>query len=458
MNTLGPNARDIAVRALRDQAGNVSAHLDRLLSRGGLSPEDRGLATELALGSVRRKATLERVLQAFIAQPGKRTPGVLSEILQVALYQILFLDRVPDFAAVNEAVEQAGRFHHRRKSGFVNGVLRTVVRNVSGRLAGKPPAAPEILPLGPNAYREFTKAVFSDPRADPAAYLAEAMSLPKELAERWMASLGAERAAEAAVCSNVRAPLILRVNRLRTDVAAVLSELASADLPARAHQNGLSIVLDRHVNVQELAAFQDGRVQPQDPTATGVVEAAAPQPGMNVLDLCAAPGTKTTHLAERMDNRGSIIAVDVSEDKLQKIRDNCDRMGCQIVTTMPADRIGSLATQSFDVVLVDVPCSNTGVLSRRAEARWRFSAAKLARLAKDQHLLATAGANFVKPGGKLVYSTCSLEPEECGQVAGALVRSVPRMELSGEELILPGGADDPAAWHDGGYIAIFEAG
>jgi 16S rRNA (cytosine967-C5)-methyltransferase len=402
--------------------------------------------------------TLERVLRAFVAQPGKRTPGVLNEILQVALYQILFLDRVPDFAAVNEAVEQAGRFHHRRKSGFVNGVLRTVVRNVSETLSGKPPAAADVLPVSPNAYRTFTKAVFCDPQADPAGYLAEAMSLPKELTARWVANLGPEQAAEVAVCSNVRAPLILRVNRLRADVETVLSALASADVPARAHQNGLSVVLDKHVNVGELAVLRDGLVQPQDATATAVVETAAPEPGMTVLDLCAAPGTKTTHLAERMGNEGSVLAVDVSEDKLQKVRDNCQRLGCEIVTTMLADQIGSLATQSFDVVLADVPCSNTGVLSRRAEARWRFSAAKLARLAKDQHVLATAGANFVKPGGKLVYSTCSIEPEECGQVAGALVRSVPRMELAGEELILPGGADDPTAWHDGGYVATFEAG
>jgi len=451
------NARDVAVRALRDRAGNVSAHVDRLLSAGGLSPPDRALAAELALGSIRRRATLEAVLQAFLAQPGKRTPGVLAEILQVGLYQILFLDRVPDFAAVNEAVAQAERFHHRRKSGLVNGVLRTVTRNVSEAVSGRPAAAPEVLPVGPETYRTFTRPVFPSPASDPGGYVAQALSLPEELAARWVDRLGLDGAVDVGLCSNVRAPLILRVNRLRASVAEVLSALAQAGVAARAHENGLSVVVDGPANVRELAVLREGLVQPQDAAATAVVETAAPEPGMNVLDLCAGPGTKTTHLGEKMENRGAIVAVDVAEEKLLRIRDNCARMGVEIVTALLADQIGTLAAQSFDLVLVDAPCSNTGVLSRRPEARWRFSTEHLTGLVGDQQALTSAGAKFVKPGGRLVYSTCSIEPEECGQVAEHLARSIPRLELAAEELVLPAGAEDPLAWHDGGYVAVFQA-
>lgn len=452
------NARDTAVRALRDQAGNVSAHLDRLLGSGGMSAHDRALAAELTLGCVRRRATLQQVLTTFLAQPRKRIPGALNEILHVALYQILFLDRVPDYAVVDEAVKQAARFHHKRQAGLVNGVLRTVIKTISPAETGPPPVAADVIPIGPQRHRPAGRAVFPEPAVDPVGYLAAAGSLPEELARRWVRRLGFERAVEAATCGNARPPTILRVNRLRSDVDALLAELSSADITARRHANGLSVVLDaRGVRLGELAAFQQGLVQPQDPTATDVVLAAEPQPGMSVLDLCAAPGTKTTALAEWMDNRGAVTAVDVSDEKLQKIDDNCRRLGIEIVQPLLAEKLGSLPVESFDRVLVDAPCSNTGVLARRAEARWRFDPQALGRLVKDQQFLLAAGARFVKPGGRLVYSTCSIEDEECGDLAQRLTRNDPRMRLESEKLTLPGGADEPAHWHDGGYVAVFSA-
>jgi len=156
------NPRDVAVLALRDRAGNVSSHASRLLERAGLSPPDAALARELALGVERRLATVEAVLRAFLAQPHRRLPGALNEILHVALYQLLFLDRVPAFAAVNEAVEQASRFHHRRQSGMVNGVLRSVQRALSPVESGEVPAAADVVPVGPRTYRKVARAVFPE--------------------------------------------------------------------------------------------------------------------------------------------------------------------------------------------------------------------------------------------------------------------------------------------------------
>ena len=145
-------------------------------------------------------------------------------------------------------------------------------------------------------------------------------------------------------------------------------------------------------------------------------------------------------------------------NQLERIEENCRRMGVDIVTTLAAERVGSLEGESFDLVLADVPCSNSGVLARRPEARWRLDERSLASLVEDQRFLAAAAARFVRPGGRLVYSVCSIEPEESTQLTRRLTRIDPRMTLRREKLILPGGADAPAQWHDGGYYAIFEAG
>lgn len=449
-------ARDLAVLALRDPGQNVSARLEHLLERNAMGGEDRALARELALGVVRRRGTLRMVLRSLLDQPNRKLPGVLPEVLYVAMYQILFLDRVPDFAAVNEAVEQTRRFRHNRQSGLVNGLLRGLTRRLSPVRTGVAPVAADTLPLGPGAYRTFDRAVFADPLEKPSLHFADVYSVPEPLARRWIAQFGPEQAARIGVQINLRAPLICRVNRLRATVEQAIARLADEGVAARAHANGISVVLDSHAHVAALRTFSAGVLQPQDASATAVGLAAQPRPGMAVLDFCAAPGTKTTHLAELMDNQGSILAVDVSDEKLQRVRENCDRLGLGIVTTQLAQAVGSLEVQSFDLVLADVPCSNSGVLARRPEARWRFDPAGLGPIVNDQKFLVMAAGAFVKPGGRLVYSTCSIEPEECQQVARHVTAaSRGRLEMIAERLTLPAGGEDLAQWTDGGYHAVF---
>ncbi len=454
------NARDIAVLALRDRSQNVSAHLNRLLDRNELSRADRALAFELAMGVVRRKGTLEAVRKAFSRQPNKHLPGSLNEIIQVGLYQILFLDRVPDFATVNEAVEQAGRFHHKRQGKYVNGVLRTVARNISQTQNGRAPLRPDVVPVPPDGYKTSTSRIFADPDSDAAAYLAGAYSLSDVMARRWIRKFGdLQQAADVAAHTCCRPPLILRVNRLKADAEQVIDALDEEGISARMHSNGHSVALDAGMGfsrINKLPLFEQGLVQPQDATASGISVAAEVEPGMTVLDFCAAPGTKTTHLAALMDNTGSITAVDVC-DKLPRIEENCRRMGVDIVQTHSADRAGELPVQGFDRVLVDAPCSNTGVLARRPEARWRFSEGRLSKMVKDQKFLLRAASGFVAPGGRLIYSTCSIEHEENAEVAQWLTDEESRLELVRQEEILPGGAGDPAQWRDGGFIAVFRA-
>ncbi|MCP4375389.1 MAG: methyltransferase domain-containing protein, partial [bacterium] len=284
-----------------------------------------------------------------------------------------------------------------------------------------------------------------------------AYSIPIELAERWIGEFkGIAPAAEIAMHANARAPMTVRPNTLKTDTATLLARFAEAGISAVPHANGLSIVVRDRGEALASEMFTEGHFQPQDATATAAGLAARPKPGMRVLDTCAAPGTKTTHLAEQMDNRGQIVALDVPH-KLDLIKTNCERMGISIIETVSAAELGSLDPQSFDVVLADVPCTNTGVLARRSEARWRFDEKMLTSLVDDQRFLALAAAAFVKPGGRLVYSTCSIEDEEDGRVAAYVARKASPLSLRSEKLIRPTGASDPSRWCDGGYHAIFES-
>ncbi|MBN1554044.1 MAG: methyltransferase domain-containing protein [Phycisphaerae bacterium] len=453
-------ARDTAVQALRDRDGHPSRYLRYLLARTQLPPADRALARELAMGAVRRRDTLDAVIRAYLAQPDKKLPSPTDDILRVALYQILFLDRVPNFAAVDEAVEQASRFHHKRQQGFINGLLRAILRDLPDAPAEILPPSADAVPRDDGTSLHLGKAVFPDPRANPTEYIAATYSLPLVLAERWRVQFGPEKMRELARHSIARPPLICRVNGWRSSVEAVLASLAEQNQPARAHENGLSVVIDPIDSLMSLQAFRDGLIQPQDPTATAVVAAARVKPGDRVLDFCAAPGTKTTHLAERMENRGEIVAVDVTEEKCQRIETNCRRLGIDIVKTCTTEQLGRLELQSFNLVLADVPCGNTGVLARRPEAKWRFEedGEFLSQIVRDQLSLATAAGQYVAPGGQLIYSTCSIEPEECEQMARKIAKRLDRLKLTDQKQTLPAGADNPTQWHDGGYHAIFQTG
>ncbi len=447
-------ARDLAVAALGDRAGNVTAHLRRLLAQQSVSAEDAALARELAMGVVRRRRTLDAILSAFQRRRDAPVGGKIRDVLRVGAYQLVFLQRVPEFAAVNEAVEQVSP----RRSGmrgFVNAVLRNLTRSISPVESGPLPLAPDVVAVGQSSFRRFDRPIFPSPELAPGEFLATAFSLPDELAERWLARFGGlEGAVPVALHANARPPLVLRVNLSLASVPEVLARLLEAGVEAIAHRNGLSVVVTGHADLPGLEVFAEGMVQPQDAAATAVVAAADVGPGMRVLDLCAGPGTKTTHLAERMRNTGEIVATDINERKLSQIEDNCRRMGVTIVQTLLADRIAPLAERPFDLVLVDAPCSNTGVLARRPEARWRVTGKRIEQLARDQRRLLALGSQFVRPGGEVVYATCSLEEEENEQVVGSLSGGRGVLRLLNQCRIQPAGLERPGRWSDGGYFAV----
>ncbi len=458
MSKLPPNPRYIAVDALRDRAGNVSARLDNLLGRVDLLPADRALARELALGVHRREGTIKQVLRGFLKRPKRPVPTSVRRILHVAIYQVLFLDRVPSFAAVDEAVKLTRAFKQPRYANMVNAICRSVQRSVSEPIEGQAAFDPHLVPVDPTRHVRFDKPILPDPDSDLPGYLAAAHSLPPVLVARWLREFHSPRkVAGIGYQANARAPLVARVDISRITISQVLADLAEDGAAARAHANGRSVVFTDYPDLDSLACFRQGRIHPQDATPTEVGDRAAPEPGMEVLDFCAAPGTKTLQMAERMDGRGRIVAVDVSQEKLERITRGCRRAGTEIVETCLAPEIGRLDPHSFDVVLVDVPCSNTGVLARRPEARWRFNEPDFRKIVGDQRLLLQAAAAFVKPGGRLIYSTCSIENEENIEAAQWADRHIPSLQLREKKLLLPAGATDPTAWHDGGFYAVFES-
>ncbi|MFP4355291.1 MAG: transcription antitermination factor NusB [Phycisphaerae bacterium] len=458
MSSKPTSPRGIAVDALRDRSGHVSARLDRLVDKIKPAPADRSLARELALGVHRRQGTIKQVLRAFLKRPKRPIPSAVKQILHVAIYQLIWLDRVPDFAAVDEAVNLTRAFHQPRYANMVNAVLRSIERSMTDRLQGQAPFDVQAVPVDPTSHVRFDKPILPDPGKDAPAYLAGAHSLPPVLVSRWLKQFhNAKKVAQLGYCANARAPLVVRVNTAKISLPEMLSRLADENAPARAHANGRSVVFETWPDLPNLPSFQAGLLAPQDPTPTEVGAATAVRAGMNVLDFCAAPGTKSLQMAEMMNNTGRIVAVDVSQDKLDLVGQGADRVGCDIIETCLAQEIGRLDPRSFDVVLVDVPCSNTGVLARRPEARWRFDLEAFRKLVRDQRLLLQAAASFCKPGGRLVYGTCSIENEENIEAAQWADRHIPSLQLREKKLLLPAGATDPTAWHDGGFYAVFES-
>lgn len=451
-------ARRIALDALLDRHGQVTRRLESLLEAAALSPVDAHLATELALGVVRRQRTLDAIIRAYSDQPNRRLVPLVRQVLRMGIYQLALLDRVPDFAAVNESVEAARR-QLPKTAGFVNAVLRNVARGLGEVEQARPAPAAESLWVAPDRVRRMDRAVFSSPAEQPARHLAEAGSLSDALARRYLERFGPlSEALDLAMQFNARPPIVARVNLARTTVAQAMAELAGAGVEAAVHENGRSVVLTGHAGMAALAAFREGRLSVQDPTATDAGDAVRAEPGMRVLDFCAAPGTKTVQLGEQLGGRGEIVAVDVSEEKLELVRQGARRCGLDIVRTVPAEQVGSLEPRSFDRVLVDAPCTNTGVLARRVEARWRFTEQDLQRVAADQRQILALAAIFLAPGGRLVYSTCSIEPEENEQVVQSLLsRQRPWRRLEHRHT-RPVGWGPPTHYRDGGYWAALSPG
>ncbi|MDB6027916.1 MAG: Sun protein [Verrucomicrobiales bacterium] len=424
--------REIAARILlRRLEGEdfVENILDDELARANLSPPDRGLCQEIVYGVVRWQATLDWLIARKTQKRAQHAP--LHILLQLGLYQMLWLERIPDHAAVHETVELGRKMGFNSQSGFLNAVLRAYTRE-----------------------KEATKTLLQEMKVkDPAI----GYSQPQWLVEKWKTRFGVEKTSQLLEWNNTPPKTYARVNSLKTNAEDLARQWTDEGVKFIARdfpwtEAKLVFELESHPSIATLPSFQQGFFYIQDPSTLLSVYELNPQREETVLDFCAAPGGKTTFIAQLMQNRGKIVAQDVRA-RLGLIRENYIRLGvvCADAVAVPETFNGSdspTASRQFDRILVDSPCSNTGVLRRRVDLRWRLRRDEMVRLRETQLQILRQSAARLKSGGTLVYSTCSLEPEENSGVVKAFLSEHPQFNLERERELLP--FDDGV---DGAYVA-----
>ncbi|MCU0770647.1 MAG: 16S rRNA (cytosine(967)-C(5))-methyltransferase RsmB [Verrucomicrobia bacterium] len=418
---LVPTPRSAAASALLQRergADFIEPLLDRAIDEARLLPSDRALCRELGLGCVRWQGTLDWLIGR--RSGGREQKPPVRVLLRLGLYQLLWLDRIPPHAAVNESVELARQLGCGPQSGFVNAMLRAYARE-----------------------RDSARKLLEDLKASQPDL---GWSHPAWLVDRWTANHGRKEAVALLEWNNTPADTCARVNTLKTDPGRLLErwrlENVEYDFIRRDWlPENLVFRLRTHPPLIKLGSFRDGWFYVQDPSTLLAPLLLDPQPGESVLDLCAAPGGKTTFLAQMMKGEGRIVACDSSAKRLQLLQENTTRLGVACIEPVQIGQVSDpqagIPGAPFDRVLVDAPCSNTGVMRRRVDLRWRIQPAEVRRLTGTQLQLLNAAAQRLKPGGCLVYSTCSLEPEENAQLVQRFLSGHPDFALEDQQEATP---------------------
>jgi 16S rRNA (cytosine967-C5)-methyltransferase len=385
------------------------AYADRALHAAaeGLDARERAFATALAYTAIQRRATLDHLISRLASRDPDALDAPVREALRLGLTQLLLLGGVAAHAAVHESVELA-KARSPRGAGLVNAVLRRAVREGPELLAG----------LGDDTHEEA----------------AIRHSVPPWLARMWFDELGAERARALLAAVNRPAESAVRVNTLRASVAEVRDALGVPARPAEGIPEGL--VLEAPFDVFGSDLWRQGAIMPQSRASMGVGRALAPAPGERVLDLCAAPGAKTTHLAALMGGEGEIVAIERHPGRAQALRRTLERMGAHRATVLCGDAADPPSAtdgprRRFHRVLVDPPCSGLGTLQSRPDLRWRASPARIAEAAELQARILRAAADATVPGGTIVYSVCTISRAECDDVIADLLAQRPDLALDG---------------------------
>lgn len=416
--------------------------------------ESPGQVTDLVYGVIRNRSLLDHVLISLAQVKTKHTELDLLTLLRLGVYELLFCPDTAAYAILNETAGLAGT--NKKRRGFVNGVLRSVQRAIADRRSPAEGADRRRWVFGksPNGCL-FKEPLLPDPLADPVGYTSTAFSIPDWLIEIWMKAYGPDAVGQICLGSNRLPAIILQPNTLKTTAEKLAEILRSEAVHAELNAERTMVKIHTHRYLADLWAFQKGYFLVQDPSAAKVPAMLNPAPGSTVLDLCAAPGGKTIQLAIAMDDQGKIIATDIDDRRLKKVEENCLRLGITCVQCVSAegvkDALGS--RNKVNSVLLDVPCSNTGVMARRAEVRWRLGPMDVVRMAQTQKELLDKAAAYVRKHGRLVYSTCSILPEENENLVQEFLASHPQFKMEKEELTLPACEIKGTFGHDGGYAA-----
>ncbi|SDO77580.1 16S rRNA (cytosine(967)-C(5))-methyltransferase RsmB [Selenomonas ruminantium] len=411
-------AREIAIKILNEvheEGAYANVALARHLRKADLSDQDRRFVTELVYGAVKAGDTLDWILRRYVNRPLKKIPPMVREILRLGLYQIFYLDKVPASAACNTAVELTKKYSHAGTVKFVNAVLRTAVR-------------------------EPEKAKFPEGKGKATEGLALRSQHPYWLVKRWVKQFGFEEAEKLCDFDNGQPVLSVRTNTLKTGRAELMQALEQAGAEVQESQwTPEGVLVTAHGALDKLAPLQDGLCQVQDESSMLVAHVVNPQPGELIIDCCSAPGGKTTHMAALMHNEGRIVAGDIYEHKLERIEENAQRLGIDIIepTLLDAREVGEEYEDMADRVLVDAPCSGLGVLRRKPDARWNKSAEEIAALPPLQGEILDSAAKALKAGGVLVYSTCTIDRSENDAVVEAFLARHPEFTLEQTGDFLP---------------------
>ncbi|WP_078430685.1 16S rRNA (cytosine(967)-C(5))-methyltransferase RsmB [Alkalihalobacterium alkalinitrilicum] len=387
MKTVREVALDVLLQIEKNQAYS-NLLLNQTVQKSNLDPRDVGLLTEIVYGTVQRRDTLDFYLEPFIKKGKKKLEDWVLVLLRLSLYQMVYLDRVPDRAIVHEAVTIAKRRGHQGISGMVNGVLRNIRRQ---------------------ELRSF------DEIKDETSRLAISTSHPLWLVKRLIKQYGTE-VAEQICLTNLQPPQVtVRVNQTKVTVDEAMELLQGEGVDVeRGHLSDDALIIKKG-NVTHTNAFQNGIFTIQDESSMLVARALGLKEGMNVLDCCAAPGGKSTHLAERMNDNGRVVALDLHEHKVKLIDQLSNRLDLKSVQGMAMDaRLASshFENESFDAILVDAPCSGLGVIRRKPDIKWTKNAKDIEAIQKIQKEILTAVVPLLKQGGRLVYSTCTIDNSE----------------------------------------------
>ena len=407
-------SRKAALRVLiscRTNGAWADAALNAQIRRDGLSGADAALCSRIVYGVLQNQLLLDHYIESYCSQKPDHLQPPLLDILRIGAYQILFLDKIPDSAAVNESVELAKIFKRGQAAGLVNAVLRKISKNKDN--------LPEI------------------PSQNPERYLSVRYSHPRWLVKRLLPVLGREETERFLAANNDVAPMTVQVNPLKTTAEKLTADLTQAGVTVRPHGWVPDCLeLSGTGDLTALTPFRQGEFMVQDPAARLVSLIADVKPGQRVLDVCAAPGGKSFSSAFAMEDKGSITSCDLHENKLKRVRESAERLGISCIKAEPADgRVFKPEWENaFDTVIVDAPCSGLGIIRKKPDTRYK-KADELFALPVIQTAILENAARYVAPGGTLVYSTCTILPEENEQVTDAFLAEHP--EFSRERFALP---------------------
>lgn len=402
--------RELAMHVLTqvEQEGAYSnLLLNTALQKAALSKSDAGLATELIYGTISRLNTLDYFLDKYVNKGTRKLQPWVRALLRLSLYQIIYLDRIPDHAVVSEAVNLAKRRGHQGISGMVNGVLRNILRQKESL------AIPADLPAAKRISLQH--------------------SHPEWLVERWISQYGPETAEAICAANNEPPAVSVRVNTTMISREELLKEMEGRGLQAAPSTlSPYGIVVKGAGNMALTDWYREGMISIQDESSMLVAEAVGPEPGMRVLDCCAAPGGKSAHMGELMKDQGSIVANDIHSHKGKLIADQAARLGLDCIRTVTGDALelpSRFEPASFDRILLDAPCSGLGVIRRKPDLKWGKTEEDIREIEALQSKLLDSVSALLRPGGVLVYSTCTIEPQENEGVVTSFVNRHPEFEL-----------------------------